>query len=144
MSTTTNLNSSCKFYIQSKKFEFINKILNMFNLRKTINFLSLMNIHLLEYSLRYSETSINIIKIILSAQILVYETCCMSGNNSVEQNDSIFRYDPASTQNSFISCEDSTQNTKVMKSDNVMIDIAFVKDYKTIKLNKRFERFLVK
>ena len=54
--------------------------------------------------------------------------------NSVELNDSIFQFTPSPKQSKFISIEESISNLKKIKKDNVVIDIAFVKDQKTVKM----------
>ena len=54
--------------------------------------------------------------------------------NSVELNDSIFQFTPSPKQSKFISIEESISNLIKINEDNVVIDIAFVKDQKTVKI----------
>ena len=54
--------------------------------------------------------------------------------NSVELNDSIFQFTPSPKQSKFISLEESISNLKKIKKDNVVIDIAFIKDQTTVKI----------
>ena len=54
--------------------------------------------------------------------------------NSVELNDSIFQFTPSPKQSKFISIEESNSNLIKINEDNVVIDIAFVKDQKTVKI----------
>ena len=51
--------------------------------------------------------------------------------NSSEQNDSLFQFEPSSLNKDFISIEDDTINMKTIKN-NKMIDIAFAKDPKKV------------
>ena len=54
--------------------------------------------------------------------------------NSVELNDSIFQFTPSPKQSKFISLEESISNLKKIDQNNVVIDIAFIKDQTTVKI----------